>query len=491
MTALIAIARCRRSAVRNSRNSTRQPDFSTRKKSSMRHLGGRSRRCLAASFAEPTLSVLSRNHSTGSSSSGGEVSTTWTADTVTRFDTFHGLRCRQRDAAEAQFTVRQPLAARGSSFLPAGLGSRRQPVYLDIDPAIGRAAAQGREQLRLPLAENPVVLRAHQQLHPRRAALCVEQFKNVRFPIAHGNHPRPAPTSRTARAMSVKPSSQRRVFRRASAAAGRFTTGSKPSLSTPSGRPRFGHRQRRVQVQTQALRPGLVLADQLQAVAARTGGKVQIRTVPDRQHRALAADPLHAALTMRRQDVLHRDRRLHRHLDQPVERIDRGAVAGAVGIDLLPGVGRQKPHTLHQPRRQAACRPRVPLQTRSRPNPPRSNPRPVPEPAHGWPREPRASSASSGQVHTGRPSSPSSRAASPGPGDRGPWSLPHTGSWPRAGTCHRSPHRQSSPRAGTKPVSASRSPAAGAAGCGPAHGSPDADSAPRAGSGSGSGTPPG
>ena len=35
MTALIAIARCSRSAVRNSRNSTRQPDFRTRKKSSI------------------------------------------------------------------------------------------------------------------------------------------------------------------------------------------------------------------------------------------------------------------------------------------------------------------------------------------------------------------------------------------------------------------------------------------------------------------------
>ena len=36
ITALMVIARCSLSAVRNSRNSIRQPDFSTRKKSSIR-----------------------------------------------------------------------------------------------------------------------------------------------------------------------------------------------------------------------------------------------------------------------------------------------------------------------------------------------------------------------------------------------------------------------------------------------------------------------
>ncbi len=42
------------------------------------------------------------------------------------------------------------------------------------------------------------------------------------------------PTSRTARAMSVKPSSQRRVLRRVSSAPDRFLTGSKPSRAHPA-----------------------------------------------------------------------------------------------------------------------------------------------------------------------------------------------------------------------------------------------------------------
>ena len=196
------------------------------------------------------------------------------------------------------------------------------------------------------------MLRAHQQLHPRRAALGVEQFEDIRFPIAHRDHPRPAANlthgSRNVRE-TVQPTpgvppllGRRRPPHRRIEAQPQHT----------ERKTRIGHRQRRVQMQPQALRPGLVLPDHLQPVAARTGAEVQIRSVLDRQHRALAADPLHAALPMRRQDVRYRNLRLGRHLDQTVERIDRGAVAGAVGVDLLTGIRRQKPHALHQPRRQ-------------------------------------------------------------------------------------------------------------------------------------------
>ena len=187
---------------------------------------------------------------------------------------------------------------------------------------------------------------AHQQFHPWIAALMIEQFKAVRFPVAHGDHARAsAHLAHGPRNVgeTVEPAPGPRP-RRGGAVAGRIEP--QPQHAERQAGP--GHRQRRVQMQPQALRPGLVFADHPQPVAARAGGEVQIRAVLDRKHRALRAQPLNAARAMRRQDVLRRDLRLRRHLDQPVERIDCGTVAGAVGVDLLSRVGRQKPHALDQ-----------------------------------------------------------------------------------------------------------------------------------------------
>ena len=84
-----------------------------------------------------------------------------------------------------------------------------------------------------------------------------------------------------------------------------------------------------MQVQPQRLRRGLVASDDAQPLAARAGREVQIRPVLDAQHGVVRAHALDGARAMRRHDVLGRDLRLIRVVNQTVVALDRRAVRGA------------------------------------------------------------------------------------------------------------------------------------------------------------------
>ena len=183
-----------------------------------------------------------------------------------------------------------------------------------------------------------------------------------------------------------------------------------------------------------------------------------------------------------------RDLRLRGRLDQTVEGVDRGVVGAGSGVDLLPGISRQKSGAPHQPCRKpsvsqgGSCelvvRPVVRVQALARFQRGRV--------IDG--RNPPASCARSVPTRTRRPSSRSAPGVSPGPGDRARRSCRRTGSWPRAGTFRYIPRRRSSQRDTGESRSVARSRPAGGAGCARARGWPGAGSAPRGGSGNGSGT---
>ena len=262
------------------------------------------------------------------------------------------IRCRQGHAADAQLAAGQPLAAGGAGLPSARLGAGRQPVDLDVDQAVRRAVGHHGEQFRPARAERPVVPRPDQQIHPRTAPLRVEHLEAVRLPVAHRDHAGAAADfadrlGGVGEAVQPPPGPpplhglRRAGLRRIEA-----------QPQDAERKARLRHRQRRVQVQPEALRAGPVRADHLEPLAARTGREVQAGPVLDRQNRALAADPADAALAVRREDGPHLDRRVRRHLDQPVERVDRRAVARAVRVDLAARNRPEKIGALRQPRRK-------------------------------------------------------------------------------------------------------------------------------------------
>ena len=191
----------------------------------------------AASFAAPTLRVVSRNHSTGSSSSGGAVSTTWTADTVigsapSMASVAGSVTWRKRSS---QFASR--LQREGRTFFLLDLGRAVSPsTSTSIRPS-GAPLRMVANSFGFPLPRTRSCF-ARTSRSTRAERRCASNSSNTSASRSHTEITRVLPpTSRTARAMSVKPSSHRRVFRRVSAAAGRFSSGSKPSLHIPSGRP--------------------------------------------------------------------------------------------------------------------------------------------------------------------------------------------------------------------------------------------------------------
>ena len=197
------------------------------------------------------------------------------------------------------------------------------------------------------------MLRPDQQSHTRALALGSEQFVEVRLPVTDAENPGLAADllhRGTNVGKGVKPAFARLPLRGLRRALHRRIEAQAQHAERKAG---VTHRQCRVQVQAQGRGLGLVLADHLETVAARPGGEVQVGAVLDGKHRALAADAADAALAMRRQDVLHRDRRLRRLLDQPVEGIDRRAVAVRTGVDLVARIRGQQAGALHKPRRQS------------------------------------------------------------------------------------------------------------------------------------------
>ena len=196
------------------------------------------------------------------------------------------------------------------------------------------------------------MLGAHQQLDAWTTALHVKQLEHVGFAVAHGKHSRLSadlargvggaverfePALRLAAFLLLFRKRLHRV---------------EAQREHAERQARCGHRQRRVHVQAQARRRRLVRSDELQAIAAGTAREVQVRAVLDRQHRALAAHALDATLTVRREDVSWRDLRLRGRLDETVEGVDRGVVGAGSGVDLLPGIRRQKSGAPHQPCRK-------------------------------------------------------------------------------------------------------------------------------------------
>ena len=172
----------------------------------------------------------------------------------------------------SQFANRLRHAGR-AFFLPE-TGPRRQPVDLDIDLAVGCTATHGREQLRLPCAKDTIVPRTYQQVHPSGAAMGVEQFEAVCLLVAYRDHTRLAANlSRGAgdvgETVQTETGPSPRLVR-----PGPVPHRIKAQPSAPHRKTCIGYRQRPMHVQPQNLRPGLILAHNLQPVAARTGGKV-------------------------------------------------------------------------------------------------------------------------------------------------------------------------------------------------------------------------
>ena len=203
-----------------------------------------------------------------------------------------------------------------------------------------------------------------------------------------------------ARSMSRSPSTQRRVLGAVSCAVGSSSPAPSPGrhrgASSPPGRlfrrecragrrletaaqhaqrqTRAIDRQGQMQMQAERLRGRLVAPDDAQPLAVRARRKVQVRPVLDAQHRVLAAHPLQRARPVGRENVLGRDRRRHRLVDEPVVALHRRAVVGRVGGDRLAGQRRQQPRALDQTRRQPLIAQRRPSKLVHRPGTPLSRP---------------------------------------------------------------------------------------------------------------------
>ena len=103
-----------------------------------------------------------------------------------------------------------------------------------------------------------------------------------------------------------------------------------------------------MQMQPRGPGAGLVAADDAEALTARAAGKVQIGSVLDRQHRALAAHALDRALAVRRKDRVDINPMLRCLLDEAIKPVHRGAVAATVAADRLARILRQQRGALHK-----------------------------------------------------------------------------------------------------------------------------------------------
>ena len=270
-TALIAIARCSRSR-RNSTipisgpgRSPRPPPLKIETDAS------------AASCAVLTLSVVSRNHCTGSSSLGGGC------EPRAQPPGLHPRRRgrRQRDAAEPQLAPCQALL-RGAGLFPAGFGTRRQSFDLDVDQAVGLIVANS---FGCPFAITRSYLARTSSSTRGRRRCTVEKLEHVGFAVT---------TQSAARRGAFEP-------RRFSSCFESVFTGSKPSAST--GRPVGPPASRACARRRRRVRRGA--AGHRSRDGARSSGPCRPGS-PGPCARACA----HAALTVRREDVLWRDLRL-------------------------------------------------------------------------------------------------------------------------------------------------------------------------------------
>ena len=203
------------------------------------------------------------------------------------------------------------------------------------------------------------MFRPHEQLHPRVLALLIEEFKEVGFPIADGDHLRVRDGLGHAHglAKSRDPDEgvlllDRDLIDRALVLGRLRLRRLALRVEDAQRQPRWADREDGMQMQAATLGPRLIGANDAQAVAFGQRRVVQVRAVLHAQDRPLRLHAPHRTLAMRREDRRHVDGLGIGMIDQPVVAFDCRRVAGGHMRKGLSRVFRFHANALHEPTRE-------------------------------------------------------------------------------------------------------------------------------------------